>query len=695
MNLLKITIFLLIFNLTYSQNNSRETVPQFENCKDKSFEETENCFYATIQNTIFKEFKMPNEVASSSYKGTIYALFEVDTLGNFKINYIDTPFESLRTETQRIFENLPKVTPSKYANRAIVSKFTLKIEIPLVQPETTVQKNNSTITANSGTKKLTELEAIPYYTFENPQFKNNGNIIFTHQNYTLFDGNLNQIGSNNHTASKPYSYAEVAKYYDFEAEQKKLNFKTNSWLSRKLWNENLAQIQGDGYWFTLNPVIDLRMGKDTESSNSTFVNTRGIKVEGALGEQLTFTTSLFESQGRFANYYNKYAESIKPTGGNPATIPGIGIAKKFKEDAYDFPLAEASLKYTPSKFINLQLGYGRNFIGDGYRSLFHSDGTSPYPFLKINTTFWKIKYTNTYMWLKDSQAEATTDGTYGSKYMASHYLSWNVSNRLNLGFFESVIWTNTNNRAFDFNFVNPLIFYRTVEFGSSSKTGNAVLGLAAKYKITNQINAYSQFLIDEFSVGDVKANNKSWKNKFGYQFGIKYNKAFNINNLYLQVEYNQVRPYVYSHSKAITNYGHHNQNMGHNWGANFHEFIGIARYTKNRYFAEMKLIYGKKGFDFNTTSDTFNYGGNIYLDYDENRPFDTNAITAQGNKTTIMIADFQAGYLVNPATNLKLFGTVLLRNFDPATITATTQKSNTTWFSLGIRSDVFNWYFDY
>ena len=58
------------------------------------------------------------------------------------------------------------------------------------------------------------------------------------------------------------------------------------------------------------------------------------------------------------------------------------------------PLAEANLTFTPNKFIDLQLGYGRNFIGDGYRSILMSDGASPYPFFKLKTTFWKIKYTN-------------------------------------------------------------------------------------------------------------------------------------------------------------------------------------------------------------------------------------------------------------------------------------------------------------
>jgi len=62
-----------------------------------------------------------------------------------------------------------------------------------------------------------------------------------------------------------------------------------------------------------------------------------------------------------ADYYNNYAESIKPSGGDPAIIPGIGIAKRFKTDAYDIPSAEANLTYTPSKFINMQLGYARNF----------------------------------------------------------------------------------------------------------------------------------------------------------------------------------------------------------------------------------------------------------------------------------------------------------------------------------------------
>jgi len=156
-----------------------------------------------------------------------------------------------------------------------------------------------------------------------------------------------------------------------------------------------------------------------------------------------------------------------------------------------------------------------------------------------------------------------------------------------------------------------------------------------------------------------------------------------------------VRPYVYSHSEPITNYGHNNQSMGHPWGGNFEELLVIARYHKGRLYADAKITFGTKGLDYANSGANSNYGGNIYRDYDLDRYADSGVTVGQGNKTSIFITDLQAGYLVNPMTNLKLFGSFIYRNFDPNQNTATVFKENTTWFSLGIRSDVFNWYFDY
>ena len=676
---------------------SAEQFPVFPKCENLQSAALEKCFYNEVQDFVFQNFVVPENLVQNNFKGNVKVLFEVDKNGAFKVIYVNAIDDALIVEAKRVFAKFPNIKPSTYNGNPTFSQYNITIAIPLKSTEQLASEAVVVAeTAKVIPKQLTELDSIVYKKFNNPQFESYLNVPFSHSYYAHFDGAMNQVGANNHTASKPYTYVEVAKYYNLAAENEKIKKNKTSWWGRKLWNENLVEIQGEDYWFVLNPIFDLQVG--TASGNkqvNTFINTRGINLSGGLGKQLNFTTTIYETQGRFADYYNRFAESIRPAGGNPAIIPGIGIAKDFKTDAYDIPSADANLTFAPAKFLDLQLGYGRNFIGDGYRSIFETDGASPYPYFKINTNFWKIKYTNTYMWLKDVRTEATLERTYATKYMANHYLSLNISNRWNLGLFESVIWTDTNNRGFDMHFVNPIIFYRSVEFASSARTGNAVLGLSSKYKWNNNVTLYGQFLLDEFSLGEVKDEKNSWKNKFAYQLGVKYFNAFKVDNLLLQLEYNHVRPYVYSHSEPITNYGHNNQSIGHPWGGNFEELLLIGRYHKGRLYADAKITLGTKGLDFANSGANSNYGGNIYRDYEIDRYADSGVEVGQGNKTNIFITDLQAGYLVNPMTNMKLFGSFIYRNFNPNQNTATVFNESTTWFSLGIRSDVFNWYFDY
>lgn len=696
----KEVLFIALLGLQFAiaQPRYSEKPLVYQGCEEVDAKQTEICFYNKIQEFVFQNFEVPEVAIKDNYTAEVKVLFQVDDKGFFKVLHTNSSYPEVIAEVNRVFSEVPKATPAMYNGNPTFVKYNLTFSIPLKQPELlslTQLEDSKPVFVKTNNIPLNELDSIVYHKFENPQYKSHLNIPFSHSMYAQFDRAMNQVGANNHTAQKPFTYAEVAKYYDLEKSHVDLYKNKESWFGRKLWNENMVTIQGENYWFTLNPIVDLRMGDDKESKKSTYINTRGLQVQGALSKELSFTSTIYESQGRFADYYNQYAASIKPSGGNPAVIPGIGIAKEFKTDAFDFPSADANLTFTPNQFINLQLGYGRSFIGDGYRSLLHSDGASPYPYFRINTTFWKIKYSNNYMWLKDLRPENTVDGTYATKYIASHYLSWNVTNKLNIGFFESVVWTNSNDRGFDMSFVNPIIFYRTVEFNSSSKAGNALLGLTSKFKWNNQLNFYGQFLIDEFALEDVKKRNDSWRNKFGYQIGVKYYDAFGVDNLLLQAEYNIVRPYVYSHSNPLTNYAHNNQSMGHQWGGNFKEAIFVARYFKGRYFVDAKATIGKRGLDFNTATDNFNYGGNIFLSYNDNRPYDKGVVAGQGNTTDIFIGDIQAGYLINPSTNLKLFANVTYRSFNPQANTPTTFDQNTTWFSIGLRSDMFNWYFDY
>lgn len=181
---------------------------------------TRSLFYNTLQNYFYNNFKVPQELQEQNYKGTVIAIFEVDTTGTFKVLYTEAAHESLKKESNRVFEFLPKITPATFSGRATYAKFSIKINIPLVAPTikeeskpTKFAKTNAELIDNK--KELSEYYDILYKPFENPQFKSSGVVPFSHQNYGVFEALMNQVGANNHTASKPYSFDEVAKYYDF------------------------------------------------------------------------------------------------------------------------------------------------------------------------------------------------------------------------------------------------------------------------------------------------------------------------------------------------------------------------------------------------------------------------------------------------------------------------------------------------
>jgi len=694
-------LLLLICISAYSQEDlsNFETYPVFPSCENSSFELQESCFKNLLRAKILSEFVLPEIVSEENYTGEIMVLFEVTKEGKFKVLYTEAVYSELKEEIKRVFAELPTIKPATYNSEPTYVQFRVPLRIPLDQNLRTSSVSSSVIATslenNKEEKSLDTYSKIKSKPFKSEVSSSNLFVPLSHERYNRFDAAMNAVGNNAHTASKPFLYSEVAVNYDIDAETEVMLKDKKSWFGRKLWNEHLVTFQGDNYWFTGDVVLDLQVGKDFQSDlDYTYNNTRGAIFQGGLGKNFNFYTVVYESQGRFADYFNRYAESIAPYSGGPATIPGRGVAKEFMDDGYDYPVAEGYISYKPSEFFSIQFGQGDNFIGDGYRSLLMSDGASPYPYLKLNTSFWKLKYSNTWMALRDVREEVSGEGSYRVKYMANHYLSLNLTKRLNIGLFESVIWQNDNGRGFDVAYLNPVIFYRSIEFSTGQNGGNAIIGLTGKYKFSNNINAYGQWVIDEFSTSEIFGGQQGWKNKLGYQLGVKYFDAFNVPNLYLQAEYNQVRPYTYSHNSIVLNYGHNNQSLAHQWGSNFREFIAIARYRKDRIYGSAKVIIGKRGFDFNNTFEPVAYGGDIYTS-ERQRPYEYGVKIGQGNTTTSLYSELEGGYIINPVTNLKIFGSVIYRDFDPSQNTSTTFNDNTVWLNFGLRTDIFNWYFDY
>ena len=130
--ILFIGLLLNIFVLQAQETNF--STPVFASCENLNDTKAQECFYQQIQQFVFDNFQIPKSVKENNYKGTINVLFEVDTLGVFKVQYVNAIYPELVTESKRVFSMLPKVKPSMSAGKPAFAKYTLKFEIPLKNP---------------------------------------------------------------------------------------------------------------------------------------------------------------------------------------------------------------------------------------------------------------------------------------------------------------------------------------------------------------------------------------------------------------------------------------------------------------------------------------------------------------------------------------------------------------------------------
>ena len=416
---------------------------------------------------------------------------------------------------------------------------------------------------------------------------------------------------------------------------------------KPLWNMFFKK-KSDTYYFRnddfeihASPVLYVGVGKDQDLEKMTFINTRGLEVRGMIAKKLGFYTYFADNQARFPDYV---AEWTNRNGSEPF-LPGEGLIKNFKTDnkAYDFLSARGYISFQAVKFINIQFGHDKNFIGNGMRSMILSDFSSPYLILKLTTQIGRFQYMNLFSEIIDRQQTLPYGQLPQKKFFVFHHLSVNITDNINIGVFETEVFGRKKDQGyFDLSYLNPIIFYRAIEQQKGSPD-NALLGLDFKANIKKRFSLYGQVMLDEFVLSQLRSGDGSWVNKFGIQLGGKYIDAFGIDNLDLQGEINVARPYTFQHLSSLTNYVNYNQPMAHPLGANFKEFMGVARYQPlNRLQLVGTLTLSSYGTDSNSSE---NWGVSPLKNYNT-RKQDLNNNIGQGVKTTVTFVDFTASYML-------------------------------------------------
>jgi len=345
-----------------------------------------------------------------------------------------------------------------------------------------------------------------------------------------------------------------------------------SFVARKLFYEHLVSLDTGIVHLTIDPILNLEYGQELEDDPrdiNLYKSTRGFNVKLMLGDKVAVESSFRENQANLPQYLSNRVSQTQDAYGQ-------GRVKKFGDFGYDFAMASAYISYSPSKRINVQAGHGKHFVGNGYRSLLLSDLSFNYPYLKINTNWFdnKLQYQNMYTLFQDLErvnSNTLSEALFERKQGAFHYLEYSPSAKLNIGFFEGIVFPSldtSGNIPVSASYWVPVIFLNTLIEDNESKA-ESVIGTNISLRIAKHVEVYNQFSI----------SNKEFDNP-GIQIGAKW---FFLKYFMLQGEFNSTGDPT---TQRI--YSHYNQSLKHPVSGS-NELIGIFQFQKNRWQSRLKL----------------------------------------------------------------------------------------------------------
>ena len=361
---------------------------------------------------------------------------------------------------------------------------------------------------------------------------------------------------------------------------------------------NFLEVNKEKFFLAFNPIVAGSAGFQSEGDESVFHTAAGASFRTLINNNLGFYASVtrnIEGPPDFArDRFNAFNG-----------VPGANKYGLTTDGNFDYWDVRAGVTFKALRFFDFQIAYDKNFIGNGYRSLYLSDFGSNYIFGKVNTRVWKFRYQHLYATLVPQfSGRRYTNVPYGRKVVSVHHLNINATKWLNVAFFQAL----TISSRKDWQFMIPIIYYPVARI-NNSRPDNDLTGFEFKANVARRAQVYGQVLFDNFKLKEISKGDGWWNNRFGFQAGLKYINVFGVDNLDMQLELNLIRPYTYATEDSLGNYTHFNNVLAHPLGANFSENIAILRYQPfRRLNTSLRFIAWKQGVD----SSFMNFGGNIF-----------------------------------------------------------------------------------
>ncbi|MBN2728438.1 MAG: hypothetical protein JXR53_04370 [Bacteroidales bacterium] len=453
---------------------------------------------------------------------------------------------------------------------------------------------------------------------------------------------------------------------------------SHSWLYRKAFEEILFTWKDEDYDIRIDPVIDLQYGKDGDRTLSQ--NTRGVIVNGQIEEKFTFRTEFYENQAILPVYISNRVDSFE-------IMPGIVRAKPFGDNGFDYGMVFSQFMWQPSESYAMRMGYDRLHIGEGYRSFVLSDASHAYTFMSHHYAHDSWAISHVVASLRNPDVNGTNhvpraeSGAYQPKWFSMTHLSWSPTNFLNLSWAENTVfmpWDSSKASFYPVSLV-PIPFVRSLLYEKNGPH-HVINTLMFNLRLHNGIFFFGQFMGDEIRLKDLKEYDGL---QGAMQLGLKWDKPLGVENSFLQAEYNLATDNAYTSDSYWTTMTHMDQPLGHPYGQQFTEWIVRGQISYKRFVGNFHISQ--------LNGLNLPFGDSYYgLDFDAG---DASGIFGPFFKpSTVTHLQLEAAYIINPQTNLQVFGSAAIRNYQ-ASNPSFSEKS--TFFSIGLRHKIRNRNYDY
>lgn len=303
----------------------------------------------------------------------------------------------------------------------------------------------------------------------------------------------------------------------------------------------------------------------SDSSHSLFVNglvtgdARGISGDALGNESAQYVQFGIRFRGTLFNHLGYYLEGTNAQfWGSRELLQRDPVISQthtiYVTDTQNFDFTEGYLKYG-GEIASVQLGRERLLWGTGFdQPIVASDNVRVYDFIRVQARYEWFQYTFVHAWLLGERSSLSftvpgdtttyTEPTNADKYFAAHRFEVSFPGVLDVGFQEMVIYSN---RSPDLAYLNPLIVIESAQ-RSRGERDNVYWAFDLETRFLDGMRLSGTILFDDLHLDELFS--PRWYNRYAYQGGISLADPLFLPNLYLDVEYTRVEPYVFSHNRS-------------------------------------------------------------------------------------------------------------------------------------------------